>query len=146
MSDYKDGLNELYRDLNILKEREAKYAGDAPIELLHQIEDHEQAISLTQQAITGELSEAEWREALKTLVHLGINKTRVIMSTFCSMSHDAASFGFSPKPARCARWPRLHALESTAPGPAKPGSGPAKLRDCPNSPGRRRHCAAGRAV
>ena len=63
MTDFKEFLLKLNKNLNILKEREAKYAGKPPLELLNQVEDHEKAIALTEQAIEGELDETEWREA-----------------------------------------------------------------------------------
>ncbi len=58
----------LNKNLNILLERRAKFGGSPPLELINQIEDHCQAIDLTRQAITGELSQAEWRAALKPLL------------------------------------------------------------------------------
>lgn len=77
MTDKKATLLKLNENLNILKEREAKYGGSAPLDLLNQIGDHEQAITLTRQIITGELTEEEWREALKPLL-LAINNGQVI--------------------------------------------------------------------
>lgn len=71
MTDPKVTLLNLNKNLNILREREAKYAGNAPLELLNQIDDHRQAIDLTRQAITGELGEAEWQEAMKSLLASG---------------------------------------------------------------------------
>ena len=68
MTDFKAFLHKLNNNLNILREREAKYAGNAPPELLNQIADHEQAIALTKQAIAGDLTAAEWREALRPLL------------------------------------------------------------------------------
>lgn len=65
--DFKQVRLRLQRNLNILQERAAKYAGNAPPELLNQIEDHQTVIQVTEQAIDGELSEAEWREALQPL-------------------------------------------------------------------------------
>ncbi|GIK38807.1 MAG: hypothetical protein BroJett011_26400 [Chloroflexota bacterium] len=61
-------LVELTKNLNILQERQAKYGGNAPLELLHQIQDHYDAISLLEQALAGQLSEAELEEALKPLL------------------------------------------------------------------------------
>jgi len=68
MNDPRITLAELSKNLSILQEREAKYGGTAPLDLLNQIEDHRQAIDLTRQTITGELTGAEWREALKPLL------------------------------------------------------------------------------
>jgi hypothetical protein len=68
MTDPKATLFKLKKNLSILKGREAKYAGNAPLEMLNQIEDHRQAINITKQHIIGELTEAEWQEALKPLL------------------------------------------------------------------------------
>ena len=68
MADLKTFLAKLHKNLNTLREREAKHGGNAPLELLNQITDHEQAIALTEQAIEDEISEAEWREALEPLL------------------------------------------------------------------------------
>ncbi|HEY86324.1 MAG TPA: ATP-binding protein [Chloroflexi bacterium] len=67
MTDPKAFLTKLRNNLNILQEREAKYGGNAPLELLNQIGDHKIAITLTKQAITREIAEDEWQEALKSL-------------------------------------------------------------------------------
>jgi hypothetical protein len=63
--------------LNILVEREARYAGNAPLDLLNQIADHRMAIDLTNQVIAGDLSNVEWQEALKPLL-LAVNHGQVI--------------------------------------------------------------------
>ncbi len=68
MADLKQTLIQLNENLSILREREARYAGNAPVELLNQITDHEQAIALTEQARQGQLSEPDWREALRPLL------------------------------------------------------------------------------
>lgn len=68
MTDPKTTLWKLNKNVNILQERKAKFGINAPLELLNQIDDHKKAIDLTRQAITGELSEVEWREALKPLL------------------------------------------------------------------------------
>lgn len=68
MTDFQTFLQRTQQNLATLKEREAKYGGNAPVELLNQIEDHQQAIALTEQAIQGELGRAEWQEALEPLL------------------------------------------------------------------------------
>lgn len=73
-------LVELTKNLNILQERQAKYGGNAPLELLHQIQDHYDAISLLEQALAGQLSEAELEEALKPLL-LALRDGQVINIT-----------------------------------------------------------------
>ena len=49
MTDYKSTLVQLNENLQTLQEREAKYAGSAPLDLLNQIEDHRETIVLTEQ-------------------------------------------------------------------------------------------------
>ena len=61
-------LRQLKRNLRTLREREAKYGRNAPIELLNQIEDHERAIALTNQVLSGEISRTAWQEALQPLL------------------------------------------------------------------------------
>lgn len=68
MTDDQTFLTKLQQNLNLLYEREAKYSGNAPRELLNQIADHQEAITLTEQALTGHLTESEWRNALYPLL------------------------------------------------------------------------------
>ncbi len=49
-------------------ERKAKFGGNAPVDLYHQIEDHQQAIALTEQVLANEISLPEWQEALQPLL------------------------------------------------------------------------------
>jgi hypothetical protein len=53
MADFKDILRKLTDNLNILQEREAKYGGNVPVDLLNQIDDHRKAFALTEQTIAG---------------------------------------------------------------------------------------------
>lgn len=68
MTNFRNTLIQLHKNLNILREREAKYAGQVPLDLLNQIEDHQQAIALTEQATRGEISKDEWQEVLAPLL------------------------------------------------------------------------------
>lgn len=68
MTDLKATLRRLKKNLRILREREAKYGRDKPIELVNQIDDHEKAITLIEQCLVGEISEAELSEACKGLL------------------------------------------------------------------------------
>lgn len=61
----KQFLVTLHDQLNILKEREAKAGGNASVELLNQIKDHERAISLTQATLTGDLTPEALKEQLR---------------------------------------------------------------------------------
>ncbi len=67
----KQVLQKTRENLLILQEREAKYGGDAPLELLNQINDHETAIEFIEQALSTELTETglnELKEALRSLL------------------------------------------------------------------------------
>lgn len=68
MADYPSILVQLHHNLQILREREARYAGQAPLELVNQIEDHLQAIELTGRWERGELSETDWHAAIDPLL------------------------------------------------------------------------------
>ena len=68
MTDYKETLLKIHENLNILQEREAKYGGCPPLDLINEIHDHKNAIAFTEQALDGHLSETEWREALKPIL------------------------------------------------------------------------------
>ena len=61
-------LLRLHRNLMTLQEREAKYGGQAPLELINQIEDHKQAINLTEQALNGQITVVELKAALRPLL------------------------------------------------------------------------------
>jgi tetratricopeptide (TPR) repeat protein len=60
-------LTVLYRQLNILQEREAKYGGNVPLELLNQIDDHQRAIALVIARLKDEISAEELEEKLAPL-------------------------------------------------------------------------------
>lgn len=102
MADPKVFLLKLNKNLNALREREAKYAGNAPPELLNQIDDHEEAKVLTQQRIDGQISEVEWREALEPL-----------LVTMNDHSEVASVSDLSPRE-RVLRWARDGRKESLA--------------------------------
>lgn len=65
-------LKNLHRQLNILKEREAKYLDNAPLELLNQIQDHQTAIELVQARLAGQISAEAFEEQLAPL-NLALN-------------------------------------------------------------------------
>jgi hypothetical protein len=68
MSNYLQHFYEqLYRRLNELRGEAARYAGDIPLRLRNQIDDHEQAIELTGQLIEDRLSLADWQSKLAVL-------------------------------------------------------------------------------
>jgi hypothetical protein len=92
MTDFKAFLSKLHQNLNTLREREAKYNNNAPLELLNQIADHEQAIALTEQAITGNLSEADWEENLRPLL-VSVAPFRAAQSIVVILGQYAADQG-----------------------------------------------------
>lgn len=77
-------LKILSKDLNILREREAKYGGNAPVELLNQIEDHQTAIALIETRLAGSISDEQLDEQLAPL----------------NISHDYSRANVVPIPTR----------------------------------------------
>jgi hypothetical protein len=93
VTDYQTFLLKLNQNLQILREREAKYGGQPPLELTNQIEDHRQAIALTKQAIAGELTEVEWREALEPLLlpfWQGLSQAAMVIMSQVATGQEAA--------------------------------------------------------
>ncbi|MBN1219456.1 MAG: tetratricopeptide repeat protein [Anaerolineae bacterium] len=74
-------LQKLHQNLNILQERRAKYGVDAPLSLLNQIDDHQQAIRFVEQTINGQLSEEDLAEQLAPL-NLSLDGGRVVQNIF----------------------------------------------------------------
>jgi hypothetical protein len=72
-SELKQFLETLHHHLNILKEREAKFGGNVPLDLINQIEDHQTALALVESRLAGEISSEELAEQLKPLV-LGLDR------------------------------------------------------------------------
>lgn len=70
MTDPETFFQQTYRNLLILKERQARYKHRAsiPTGLLDQIENHEKAIFLTRQHLDGLINKRDWREALNSIV------------------------------------------------------------------------------
>ncbi len=67
----KELLRKTHENLLILQEREAKYGGNTPLELVNEINDHRQAIELIQQALSTEMTERglkDLRESLRPLL------------------------------------------------------------------------------
>ncbi|GIK36172.1 MAG: hypothetical protein BroJett011_00050 [Chloroflexota bacterium] len=76
ISDLQEQLVTLHKNLNNLREREAKYGGNAPLELTNQIDDHLTAIDLINDTLAGALSPDELAGELDRLnlaVGTGIN-------------------------------------------------------------------------
>lgn len=67
MADFKKILRNLKKNLNILEERAIGYGRHLPFNEYIQIEDCKKAILLTKQAISGEITEDDWREMLAPL-------------------------------------------------------------------------------
>ncbi len=91
----KEFLLKLNKQRNILKEREAKHAGNAPLDLLNQIEDYEKALDLTEQAINGAITEAEWLDQLQPLLIAGNDWTAISLAAMLVLSHYAQPNGES---------------------------------------------------
>ena len=66
-TELKQLLETLHKNLNTLREREAKYGGNAPLDLLNQIEDHQTAIALIESRLAGGISDETLEEQLSPL-------------------------------------------------------------------------------
>ncbi len=66
-TELKQLLQTLHKQLNILQEREAKTAGNAPLDLLNRIEDHQTAIGLIESRLADEISAEILEEQLAPL-------------------------------------------------------------------------------
>lgn len=84
----KEQLTKLSKNLNILLEREAKYGGSPPLDLVNQLEDHRKAIGYIEQFLYGHLSEADLDEALEPLL-LAINNGQVVNVRFSTNIYNA---------------------------------------------------------
>ncbi|MCB0211159.1 MAG: NACHT domain-containing protein [Anaerolineae bacterium] len=109
-------LQRLQKSLNILQQRQAKYGIDAPASLILEIDDHQTAITLTEQLAAGHLTETAWREQLKPLLvkieeHQateevtninigGVNFSNISNSTIAVGDIDASVHIHSPPPQR----------------------------------------------
>ena len=98
MNPLKSNLKRLHQNLDTLREREAKYGGDAPIALLNEIADTRTAISLTEQALRGQLALAELGAKL---AKLNIDHTRM----------ESTPMELSPPPLSTYQVQRLRAIE-----------------------------------
>lgn len=67
----------IYEDLRVLQEREAKYGGNTPIELINQINDHTRAIDLIEQADPSDSTEITIQELKRMLRPLLIDRNLV---------------------------------------------------------------------
>ncbi len=65
MPNYKTELQKLYHNLNVLLKLEAQHGGQ---DLRNQIEDHLTAITLTEQAIRGQITTTRWQTELEPLL------------------------------------------------------------------------------
>lgn len=68
MTSFQQILLELNNNLKILRKRKAKFASKSSFDLLNQIADHQQAITLTKQVLQGKITEAKWHELLQPLL------------------------------------------------------------------------------
>lgn len=72
-------LQTLQGNLNILQEREAKFGGNAPLELLNQIQDHRTAIAVVEARLRDDLSDEELERQLAPL-NLSLDRGGTVIS------------------------------------------------------------------
>ena len=78
MTDYQAFLIKLHQNLSLLRERESKYDANASVELLNQITDHQEAITLTCSVSSTDCRKVQWRDALEPLFIAICNFCRTI--------------------------------------------------------------------
>jgi hypothetical protein len=67
-NDFKAAYLQLHNDLNILKEREAKYGPYPPLELINQIDNYDYAIGLTKLFLDGKVTPQRYVEEVNSLI------------------------------------------------------------------------------
>jgi hypothetical protein len=97
----------LQEELNILREREAKYGGNVPLELLGQINDYQEAIDLVEARLSEQISDETLAEQLAPL-NLSLNiSQRLFLNKLVIYPTDRGAVAFStneqPKPQPRAR-------------------------------------------
>jgi formylglycine-generating enzyme required for sulfatase activity len=92
----KDLLRQTHQNLLILQEREAKYGGNAPVDLLNEISDHQRAIELIQQTLDTELTEAGLKELKEALGPLLVNTRHVASLNLDELKADKPLQPFEP--------------------------------------------------
>ncbi len=97
MTTLKAFLLKTHQNLLILQEREAKYGGNAPVDLLNEINDHKQAIELIEPALSTELTEVEWQELKAALRPLLLNPRYVEQLDLDQVKLETPRLPFEPE-------------------------------------------------
>lgn len=85
----------LQEELNILREREAKYGGNAPLELLGQINDYQEAVDLVEARLNEEISDEALAEGLAPL-NLSLNiSQKLLLNKLVIYPTDRGAVAFS---------------------------------------------------
>jgi formylglycine-generating enzyme required for sulfatase activity len=97
MMTLKQFLLKTHENLLILQEREAKYGGNAPVDLLNEIKDHDQAIKLIEQALSTELTETGLQELKSALRPLLLNPRFVEQLDLDQVKLETPHLPFEPE-------------------------------------------------
>lgn len=97
MTTLKQFLLKTHENLLILQEREAKYGGNAPVDLLNEINDHLQAVELIEQALSAELTEAGLQELKAALRPLMLNPRYVEQLDLDQLKLETPHLPFEPE-------------------------------------------------
>src|SRR5262245_39879047 len=97
MTTLKALLLKTHDNLLILQEREAKYGGNVPVDLLNEINDHLQAIELIEQALATELTEAGLQELKAALRPLLLNPRFVEQLDLDQVKLETPHLPFEPE-------------------------------------------------
>lgn len=96
MMTLKELLLRTHKNLQILREREAKIGGAPELKLLNEIEDHQQAITLIEQAMVTDLTETGLRSLKEALRPLLI-ASNVEQTNLDSLNLERPSLPFEPE-------------------------------------------------
>lgn len=97
MTTLKQLLLRTHENLLILQEREAKYGGNAPVDLLNEINDHRQAIELIESVLSKELTETGLQELKTALRPLLLNPRYVEQLDLDQLKLETPRLSFEPE-------------------------------------------------
>ncbi len=97
MMTLKELLLKTQENLLILQEREAKHSGNAPLDLLNEINDHLQAVELIEPALSTELTETGLRELKEALRPLLLNPRYVQQLDLDQLKLEKPPLPFEPE-------------------------------------------------
>jgi iron(II)-dependent oxidoreductase len=90
-------LQQTHENLNILREREARHGGSAPVDLLNEIDDHLKAIEFIKQVLSTEVTETALQELKVALRPLLLNPRYVQQLDLDQVKLETPHLPFEPE-------------------------------------------------